>query len=368
MGLQTDVFLVGGGPVGLAAAIALRMKGFQVAVADGVKPPIDKACGEGLMPDTIKALRALGVEVGNTDGQAFRGIRFIEGNCSVDASFPGGHGIGVRRTVLHQKLVERATACGVSLLWNTPVTGICADGVAVKGGVVRAKWIIGADGSNSRVRKWAGLEAHRENKRRFALRRHFQRKPWRDCMEVYWGRNVQAYVTAVGREEVCVAIISRAPGVPLETAIREFPELASRLDGAEPASADRGAVTAMHSLKRVCRGRVALIGDASGGVDAITGDGLCLGFHQAGALAEALQADDLQAYNAAHRRLAWRPRLMGRLLLALGGRPALRKRVLRTLSGEPDVFRRLLAVHVGEASTRHLAATGVLLGWRFLAA
>jgi flavin-dependent dehydrogenase len=368
VGLRTDVFIVGGGPVGLAAAIAMRMKGFEVCVADGVKPPIDKACGEGLMPDSLKALGALGVEIGEADGQAFRGIRFIESTCSVDASFPGGRGIGVRRTALHQKLVRRAADSGVSMLWNTPVTGICAEGVAVKGGIVGAKWIIGADGSNSRVRRWAGLDAHREHKRRFALRRHFQLKPWTDCMELYWGRDVQAYVTAVGGAEVCVAIISREPGVPMETALREFPELASRLEMAEPASADRGAVTAMHSLKRVCRGRVALIGDASGGVDAITGDGLCLGFRQARALAEALQENKLQAYNALHRRLTWRSRLMGRLLLALDGRPALRKRVLRTLSGEPDIFRRFLAVHVGETSPRHLAATGALLGWRFLAA
>lgn len=368
MGLQTDVFIVGGGPVGLAAAIALRMKGFEVCVADGLKPPIDKACGEGLMPDSIKALGMLGVEVGDADGHAFRGIRFIDDTSKVDASFPGGHGIGVRRTVLHQKLVERATACGVSVLWNTPVLGIRDDGVVVRGALLRAKWIIGADGSNSRVRKWAGLEANREHKRRFALRRHFGLKPWTDCMEVHWGRNIQAYVTAVASEEVCVAIISREPGVRLETALREFPELESRLNGAESASADRGAVTAMHSLKRVCRGRVALIGDASGGVDAITGDGLCLGFHQAEALAKALQEENLQAYNAAHRRVARRPRLMGRLLLALDGRPALRKRVIRTLASEPDIFRRLLAVHVGETSPRHLAATGAILGWRFLAA
>jgi len=368
VGLRTDVFVVGGGPVGMAAAIATRMKGFEVLVADGMKPPIDKACGEGLMPDTIEALGALGVQVGDADGYAFRGIRFIDGESKVDASFPSGQGIGVRRTALHRKLVKRAADCGVSMLWNTPVTGIGAHSVAVKGGMVRAKWIIGADGSNSRVRKWVGLEAHREHKRRFAVRRHFQRKPWTDCMEVYWGRDVQAYVTAVARQDVCVVIISREPGVLMETALREFPELASRLDGAEPASADRGAVTAMHSLKRVCLGRVALIGDASGGVDAITGDGLCLGFRQARALADALREDALEAYNTAHRRLACRPRLMGRLLLALDGRPALRKRVMRTLSGKPEIFKRLLAAHVGETSPRHLAATGALLGWRFLAA
>src|SRR5438105_7308201 len=47
--LNTDVLVIGGGPAGLTAAIAARLKGFDVAVADAAHPPIDKACGEGLM-------------------------------------------------------------------------------------------------------------------------------------------------------------------------------------------------------------------------------------------------------------------------------------------------------------------------------
>src|SRR6267378_2491580 len=45
---DTEILVIGGGPAGLAAAIAARKKGFEVTVADGAKPPIDKACGEGL--------------------------------------------------------------------------------------------------------------------------------------------------------------------------------------------------------------------------------------------------------------------------------------------------------------------------------
>ncbi|MGB8062426.1 MAG: FAD-binding protein, partial [Candidatus Sulfotelmatobacter sp.] len=48
---STDVFVIGGGPAGLAAAIAARKCGLRVIVADAAQPPIDKACGEGLMPD-----------------------------------------------------------------------------------------------------------------------------------------------------------------------------------------------------------------------------------------------------------------------------------------------------------------------------
>jgi len=58
---ETDVFVIGGGPAGLAAAIAARRAGFDVVVADRSQPPIDKACGEGLMPDGLSALQRLGV-------------------------------------------------------------------------------------------------------------------------------------------------------------------------------------------------------------------------------------------------------------------------------------------------------------------
>src|SRR5271155_5679261 len=129
MGQGTDVFIVGGGPAGLAAAIAARTKGFRVIVADGAKPPITKACGEGMLPDALKALSELGVELRETDGGALRGIRFGDERSSVSASFPNGHGIGVRREILHQRMLERARDCGVCLLWNTPVMGLDKEGV-----------------------------------------------------------------------------------------------------------------------------------------------------------------------------------------------------------------------------------------------
>ena len=106
----TDVFIIGGGPAGLAAAIAVRQRGFDVIVADGSQPPIDKPCGEGLMPDGRQALAKLGISIPAENTHSFRGIRFVSGDLSVEASFPNGSGIGVRRTVLHGIMVERAAA------------------------------------------------------------------------------------------------------------------------------------------------------------------------------------------------------------------------------------------------------------------
>ncbi len=366
MNVSTDVLVIGGGPAGLAAAIAARKKGFEVTVADGAKPPIDKACGEGLMPNTLEVLAELGVAICPGDGQVFRGIRFVNGGTCAEASFSGAGAVGVRRTVLHQRMVERARECGITLLWNSPVTGLAEDGAIVGGNVLSAKWIIGADGIHSRVRRWCGLESHGQEEIRFAQRRHYRVKAWTDCTEVHWGKRMQAYVTPLGNDETCVALISRDPRMRLEDAWREFPNLAENLRTANPSSAERGAVTATRRLERVYKGNVALIGDASGSVDAITGEGLCLSFQQAIALADALETGHLENYEQAHRRLARRPNIMGRLLLLLDRYQSLRGRVLRALADDPEVFARLVTAHRGQGSPKFLAATGIRLAWQFV--
>ena len=368
MSKNTDVFVIGGGPAGLAVAIAARQRSFNVTMADGATPPVDKACGEGLMPDTLSALRDLGISLSASDGFPFQGLRFWERNTSVEADFPEEHGLGVRRVVLHQMLLERAQSLGVRFLWQTPVIGIRNDEVLIAGETIRARWIVGADGVGSRVRQWCGLNDQTHGAHRYASRVHYRAEPWSRHVEVYWGEAAQAWVTPVGKESVCVVLVSRFPGVRLSSLQEQFPELARRLDHATCIGAERGAVTVTRQLKSVHRGAVALVGDASGSVDAITGDGLNLGFRQALALAAAMQAGDLGAYQGAHRRLARRPTLMGRLLLLLDSQPKLRHRTMRALAAHPDLFARLLAVHVGATSPRHLAETGALLGWRFVAA
>src|SRR6202040_3141439 len=156
---DTDVFVVGGGPAGLAAAIAARQHGLCVIVADSALPPIDKACGEGLMPDSLDVLARLGVSLQGCETGAFRGIRFVGAESSVAAEFPRGRGLGIRRVLLHQLLVERAQSCDVELLWGTHVSAIGEDSVSVNGRKISCRWIVGADGQNSHIRDWAGLSA-----------------------------------------------------------------------------------------------------------------------------------------------------------------------------------------------------------------
>ena len=369
---STNVLVVGGGPAGLAAAFAARLRGFSVLVADTAEPPIDKACGEGLMPDGVDALRQIGVAIPSADSFPFRGIRFIGEGRQAEADFPQGPGLGIRRINLHRLLFERAEQQGVSFFWRARVTGLDAGGVWVQDRFIRAQWVIGADGLNSSVRRWAGLDRFRFHlePQRFGFRRHFRVTPWTDFVEVYWGApsasrtglrdaGCQVYVTPVGHEEVGVAAISSRPQFRLEKALSLFPDLAERLRDAAPVSTERGAATASRTLKRVFRGRVILIGDASGTVDAVSGEGLGLAFRQALALGPALESGDLSPYQSTHRSLTSVPLRLTSLMLLLDRSSWLRRRALRALAANPHLFGRMLAAHVGAVSAPGLIRNGI---------
>ena len=361
-----DVFVVGGGPAGLATAIAARQRGLSVAVADGALPPIDKPCGEGLMPDGLEALRHLGVTIPPGDVYPFRGIRFLSGAYKAEALFSHDLAYGIRRTTLHRILVDHAAACGVFMLWQTPVRGLSRDGVLIRNKSMRTRFIVGADGTSSRVRRWAGLNHHERKNVRFAFRRHYRIAPWTNFMELHWGSDCQIYVTPVGGNEICVALISSSQQLRLDAALADFPELAARLANAPRATTERGTITVSRKLPRVYRDRIALVGDASGGVDAITGEGLCLAFRQAVLLADCFASNNLARYQREHRRLLRRPALMAQLMLLIGKHTGLRQRAMQVFESHPESFVGMLAMHVGSGSPREYLANGISLGWQLL--
>jgi 2-polyprenyl-6-methoxyphenol hydroxylase-like FAD-dependent oxidoreductase len=308
------------------------------------------------MPDGVAALRRLGVRLDAEQGAPFRGIRFLDDRHVAEATFPGEAGVGIRRTRLHHFLMENAQAAGVTTLWREKATAIEPKGVRIGDRLIECRWIIGADGVDSQTRRLAGMGAIRENGRRIGLRMHFRVKPWTDFVEVHWSKGEQAYVTPVGAEEVCIALLGCAREVGFANLADRFPRLGERLRGAEPANVARGAFTGTVRPRRVVSGNVALIGDASAAIDAITGDGLALAFRQAAALGEALRQGDLSRYETRHRQICRTPFLMARLLLLMDRHDTLRKLALQALAGRPTIFNRLLATHVG---ARHPAAASL---------
>jgi len=325
------------------------------------------------MPDGVEALYQLGITIPEGDAYRFRGIRFVSEGKKAEAEFPRGTAYGIRRTDLHRVMLDHAAECGVHMLWQAAVTGLHPEGALVAGELVRARWVVGADGTSSRVRSWAKLDQHKldalpEKNLRFAFRRHYRVAPWTGFMELHWGRYCQVYVTPVSREEVCVVLISSSPKVRLDDGLGEFPELCARLQNAGLASSERGAITITRRLRRLYRGRTVLVGDASGGVDAITGEGLCLTFRQAALLGDCLASGDLSSYQKGHRALGRRPALMARMMLFMARHSHLRQRTMQVFQSSPRSFAGMLAMHVGEGSARDYISNGLVLGWELLKA
>jgi 2-polyprenyl-6-methoxyphenol hydroxylase-like FAD-dependent oxidoreductase len=367
-----DVFIAGAGPAGLSAAIALRQRGADVLLADALRPPIDKPCGEGIMPDSRHTLAQLGIHLDSRHGAEFTGITFASDRSRVSADFPAGTGIGIRRTTLHTLLLERATQLGVRFSWNTPLV--------VKSGLppnrpptlanqpITYRWLIGADGQASRVRAWANLDTAHLRSRRFGFRAHYRISHWFSesqppHVEVHWGPLGQAYITPTAPDEICVSAMTRHPNIRLNEILNAIPTLRDKLATATPTSSERGCLTLTRRLRRVTRNNVALIGDASGSADAITGEGLGLAFRQALLLADSLapampdsgnpESGNLNLYQSRHAAILALPQRMASLLLLLDRHPRLRNQTLQAFANRPALFRELLAVHIGEQTLPH---------------
>jgi flavin-dependent dehydrogenase len=340
-----DVLVVGGGPVGLAAAIDCALAGLSVTVAEPRAAPVDKACGEGVMPAAVRRLAALGI---TPDGHPLRGIRYLDAAHQADAPFRHGDGLGVRRTVLHAALAARAAALGIPVI-PARVTALERHAGHVAAAGVEARYLVAADGLHSTIRRVLERETPagpgrvpRQAAPRYGLRRHYRVAPWTDLVEVHWAPRAEAYVTPVSADVVGIGLLFARPhnagphgdepggdepggDAPAAAAaavdgtrgdaggfaarLSDFPALRDRLGHAAPASEVRGAGPMRQHARRRVYGRVLLVGDASGYVDALTGEGIGVGLAQAEVLARCLAADRPADYERAWRRAsgpAWR--------------------------------------------------------------
>ncbi len=209
-----DVLVVGGGPVGLATAIHCSLAGLSVTVAEPRPAPVDKACGEGVMPAAVRRLAVLGVAPG---GHPLRGIRYLDAAHRADAPFRHGDGLGVRRTVLHAALAARADALGIPVIPDR-VTGFERHAGHVAAAGVEARYLVAADGLHSTIRRVLERETPVPQGRgprspvpRYGLRRHYRVSPWTDLVEVHWTPGAEAYVTPVADDVVGIGLLFASP-------------------------------------------------------------------------------------------------------------------------------------------------------------
>jgi flavin-dependent dehydrogenase len=328
-----DILVAGGGPAGLATAILGARTGLEVVVVERRHGPVDKACGEGLMPHAVQLLRRLGVQ---PPGKPFHGITYLDDRGrSVTGRFRGAAGLGVRRTTLHAGLLDAATAAGVRLE-HADIGPVIQDSISVHCSGFRSRYLAAADGLHSPIRAALGLDRPSTGPRRWGIRRHVSMAPWSDCVEVYWSDGAEAYVTPVADDCVGVAILTSRKG-GFDEHLRAFPALQETVHG-RAHGADRAAGPLRQKVRSRTAGRVMLVGDAAGYVDALTGEGLGIAFRAAELLVECATADRPQDYDRRWRRMSRRYRLLTAAVLHASAIRPLRSRIVPAAAQFPGVF------------------------------
>ncbi len=313
--------MIGGGPVGLFTALLAHRRGLDVLVHERRPGPLDKACGEGLMPAGLALLLAHGID---PDGHLLRGIRYRDGTAVATSDFRSGPGRGVARTELHRSIAEAAQAEGVVVEYGA-VGDVRSRPDHVEYSAGRARMIIAADGLQSPTRRELRMTPHAAA-RRWGVRQHYAVAARHDYVEVHWNGVAEAYVTPLAENLVGVAVLS-ADRAALARPLAGFEELACWVRGHE-VGPRLGAGPLHREYDSRVAGRVLFVGDAAGYVDALTGEGLTLGFQAGAAAVEAVAANDPARYDMQWLALSRRHRLLTRALVSATRAGAVRSRIV----------------------------------------
>lgn len=373
--MSHDVVVIGAGPAGLSAAIALARGGASVLVCEQSSDPGSKPCGEGLLPGALLELAALGVGHASlrSAGYALRGVRyFSERGLEAEGRFPGGNGLGLRRSEL-QRLLRHVADSTPGLAYRRGAARVSCAGdrchVQVADAVLSPRLVVAADGLGSRARQDAGLRSEHPGTPRYGARQHYALAPWSNEVEVHFHTSGEAYVTPIADDALNVAVLwqpsarARLPGAArlVPTLLERFPRLAERLRGARPIGRAFGRGPLRVRVPTPVRDGLVLVGDAAGYVDAITGEGVGLALAQSRLLAShalpllqesrgPLLARALQPFVRAARELERAHVQLTLALLWLRRAPWLLERVLAALAADPALFHHLLRANQGEVA------------------
>ena len=289
--MVSDVTVVGGGPAGAAVAIALGQRGVRVVLYEQSALPRLKPCGEGLLPHGVAALRALTGEL--PAAPRVRGLRFVVHGTAVDADFPSGHGLVVRRDRFDRWLLERAAATpNVDVRLGTPYR---------PGG---ERMVVGADGKRSMFHR--RLPAYPSASPRVGLSTHVAGlEGLGDQVEVFFHREGELYLAPTGDGEALVAALFhrtsfRRDGIAY--LLQAIPELRSRAQHVTFTTPVLACSPLGLRVPHLTAPGLLLIGDAAGAPDPITGDGISLALTSAIPAAEAIVSGNLTEYARQRRQ------------------------------------------------------------------
>lgn len=366
---STEVLVIGGGPAGAAAGYWLARHGHDVTVLEKRTYPRDKTCGDGLTPRGVHQLREMGLAEPLAQFHEYKGLRACGMGKTLELEWPTHpvyprHGYVVRRRELDQMVAEHAAATGARLLTGHEALQPIVERGFVRGATVqtkdgrtfdiRARYVIVADGANSRFGRALGTFRAREWPYGTAIRTYWETprhdEPWIESALDVKDRNGNpmpgyGWIFPVGDGTVNI-------GVGLLSTFRDFKSVNTThlLDAYAHQVADRWEIDPDNPVQKAASGRIPMggsvgpkagpsylvVGDAAGSVNPFNGEGIDYAYETARLAAqvihEALVTDDptvLQQY----------PRMLddeygeyykvARLFARVIGRPALMRELTR---------------------------------------
>lgn len=378
---RCDVAVVGAGPAGSAAALALRQRrpDWDVVLVDRAPPGRDKVCGDGIGPEALPWLTAIGQQGLFLPAEVATRFRLVAAGAASVAGTPPAVGYVVPRATFDARLLTAARLAGTHFIQGRLVAlSQEDDGVVLilhDGTAMRARYVVGADGANSAVRRLLGVPSNAGRHLAVAVRGYVDRADAVDDLLVVWDRTAMlayawAFPTADGRVNVGYGRALRAaPSGRARLAARArelLARAAPQLDLRE--AAFRGGRLPLSSWRpAAAHGRVLLSGDAASMINPLSGEGICYALASGVLAGQALLATGLgpaagmrydaalrEAFSAHDRQV----RLAYRLL-----RPCVVTASVRAAAKDPLLFDRLLGLAIGSGTLS--AADVVRFAWRW---
>ncbi|MGE3174150.1 MAG: NAD(P)/FAD-dependent oxidoreductase [Planctomycetota bacterium] len=400
--IDCDVLVLGAGPAGSTTATHLARAGFDVVLADQKAFPRQKPCGEFLSPECRPYLAELGVdEVLRAAGvRLVHGMQLHAGDTAARGAFralgdrPHAHsGYAVRREVLDLLLLDAARARPeVRWLERARFRELLRGddgrivGARLRYGdgelVVRARRVIGADGVRSQVAAGLGVQRALGWLDRLALVGRFDGVPPAAAAEVHFVPGGYFAATTVDDDTFHLNLVvdRRAPGLRdgdldafVAAHLQQAPRLQQRMADARRLQPWRGTGPLAFRTTRQALPGAALVGDACGYVDPLTGEGIYFALHGARALAAALEqgraaprraAAALRGYERERRREVGPRSMLSRLLQRGMRRPWIVDRVVGLLAAHPSVCDLLVTMTGDTVHPRDLLRPSFWRQWR----
>ena len=305
---EADVVVAGGGPAGSTCARELARLGFAVTLIERSAFPRRKVCGEYLNVGAVRQLDELGAGTAvRAEASLLRGIRLVPpGAPAVELPFPGV-ALALARERLDTILFDAARASGVTVV-RAHVEDVLRERGRASGFVVReedggrrelrARFVVGADGSGSLVARKLGLAAPSRGPRRFAVGGHY--RGFGDLggyVEMYVGSGAYFAINPLGAGRCNVMVVvpdrllaewSGAVDEGVRGCAAELGRGVRSFDGTERIGPRASIGPLAFDIVSAASPGALLVGDASGFLNPFTGQGVFLALRTARAAAETI--------------------------------------------------------------------------------